>query len=185
MRRGRNWIEFGQEVADGTGYAYVYAKRLTLTEGRPELVIAHTLTNTGKKVIETETYNHNFFVINKQPTGPGFVVRFPFAPRSAREDRTGAVVLRDRELSYSREIRPKEAVMLFLEGFEPSVEANRFEIENRTTGAGVRAATDKPLVRLNFWSPRTTLSPEPYISLKIAPGASERWTARYEFYTLK
>jgi hypothetical protein len=42
------------------------------------LVIDHVLANTGNKTIETDVYNHNFFVIDNQPTGPDFVVRFPF-----------------------------------------------------------------------------------------------------------
>jgi hypothetical protein len=28
--------------------------------------------------LRTNVYNHNFFVIDGQPTGPDFVVKFPF-----------------------------------------------------------------------------------------------------------
>jgi 4-hydroxy-4-methyl-2-oxoglutarate aldolase len=34
--------------------------------------------NTGKKLIETNVYNHGFFVIDGQPSGPDFTVKFPF-----------------------------------------------------------------------------------------------------------
>ena len=50
--------------------------------------------------------------------------------------------------------------------------------------AGVRVATDRPLAKLQYWSPRTTLCPEPFIDLKLAPGQADRWSIRYEFYTL-
>ncbi|MCP5114788.1 MAG: hypothetical protein GY953_28500, partial [bacterium] len=46
---GGNWIEFTHVAGDGSGYAYRYVKRLTLTPGSPELVLHHTLENTGAK----------------------------------------------------------------------------------------------------------------------------------------
>ena len=79
IRRGANWIEFTHDIAEPTlGYGYRLTKRLTLTPGKPELVIDHTLENSGAKTIETSVYNHNFFVIDNQPTGPDFTVTFPF-----------------------------------------------------------------------------------------------------------
>ena len=48
-------------------------------------MIDHVLENTGLLAIETEVYNHNFFVIDGQPTGPDFVVRFPFEPRADKD----------------------------------------------------------------------------------------------------
>jgi hypothetical protein len=36
--------------------------------------------------------------------------------------------------------------------------------------------------RFNFWSPRTTLCPEAYIHLVIAPGQTAHWNIRYRFY---
>lgn len=55
-------------------YKYEYHKTIKLTKGKSELVLMHTLKNTGKKTIETTVYNHNFLVIDKQLTGPGIVV---------------------------------------------------------------------------------------------------------------
>ena len=52
------------------GYAYVYTKTITLAEGRPVLVISHSLRNTGTLPAKTEMYNHNFFVFDNKPVGP-------------------------------------------------------------------------------------------------------------------
>ena len=41
-------------------------------------MINHKLKNTGSHTIETSVYDHNFFVIDKHPTGPGLVVKLPF-----------------------------------------------------------------------------------------------------------
>ncbi len=42
------------------------------------MTISHTLKNTGRKRIETMVYDHNFFMLDKQTTGPGFIITFPF-----------------------------------------------------------------------------------------------------------
>jgi len=45
-------------------------------------VLEHTLKNAGRKAITTSVYDHNFFMLDDQPTGPDFVVKFPFALRA-------------------------------------------------------------------------------------------------------
>ena len=182
--QGDNWIEFGQAVRDdSSGYGYTYSKRLTLTPGSPELVIDHLLENTGRLAIETDVYNHNFFVIDGQPTGPDFVVRFPFEPR-ADQGLKGFAEVKGKELTYLREIPEGAFILTLLSGFSGRTEDHRFFIENRRTGAGVRMDGDRPMSKLYFWSPATTLCPEPFIDLKIPPGQADRWSLRYRFYSL-
>ncbi|MCY3761718.1 MAG: hypothetical protein OXH50_10755, partial [Gemmatimonadetes bacterium] len=184
VAQGGNWIEFGQAVGDdSSGYGYSYSKRLTLTPGSAELVIDHVLKNTGRLAIETDVYNHNFFVIDGQPTGPDFVVRFPFEPR-ADKDLKGFAEVKGKELTYLREIPDGAFILTLLGGFSDRAEDHRFAIENRRTGAGVRMDGDRPMSKLQFWSPSTTLCPEPFIDLKIPPGQADRWSLRYGFYSL-
>ncbi len=184
IKQGSNWIEFVQEVSDPkSGYGFSYTKRMTLVPGRPELVIDHVLSNTGGKPIETDVYNHNFFVIDGQPTGPDFVVRFPF-DLTADRDLKGYGEVRGRELGYSKVIPKGEHIITLFSGYGADADDHRFAIENRKVKAGVRMQTDKPMSKLQFWSPHTTLCPEPFIDLKIAPGQADRWSIRYEFYTL-
>ncbi len=184
IRRGANWIEFVQEVSEPTiGYGYRLTKRLTLTPGKAEMLIDHTLENTGAETIETDVYNHNFFVIDDQPTGPDFTVTFPFELTADREMK-GYAGVNGKRLEYQRELPAGESVITLLTGYGDSPRDNGFSIENRKVKAGVRVSADKPLSKLQYWSPRTTLCPEPFIDLKIAPGQADRWTIRYEFYTL-
>jgi len=181
--QGRNWIAYTQQVDAKNGYAYRYSKRLALTEGKPELVISHKLENTGSKTIVSNVYNHNFFVIDDQPAGPDFVVRFPFELTATR-DLKGIAAVRGRELVYLKEIPQGGHIITQLTGFGPSPADHGFEIENSKVKAGVRMTTDRPLSKVQYWSPRTTLCPEPYIDLVVTPGESEAWVIRYEFYTL-
>ena len=184
VSQGANWIEFEQTITDaGGGYGYIYKKRLTLVPGAAELVIDYTLANTGAAAIVTDVYNHNFFVIDGQPSGPDFVVRFPF--EAVVEGDLGAfATVKGRELVYLQEVPEGKSIMSFLRGFAERADQNGFAIENRKTKAGVRMATDRALAKLNYWSPATTLCPEPFIDLDIPPGHADRWSCRYQFYQL-
>jgi len=183
IRKAKDRVEFTHELKDGTGLAYVYRKTLRLTRNKPELVIEHTLRNTGRREISTAQYNHNFFVIDKQPTGPDFVVKFPFEARATLDLQDKAQV-RGRELVYLRELQKGESVFTQLTGFGDTAKDYDFRIENRKAGAGVRITGDRPLKRLVYWSIRTTLCPEPYIAIQAGPGGETRWKITYEFYTL-
>ncbi len=41
------------------------------------MVLSHIMKNTGNRTIKTRVYNHNFFVIDNQPTGTGLELIFP------------------------------------------------------------------------------------------------------------
>ena len=181
----RESVDFRHQLADKVsgGYGYDYHKTLRLLPDTPEMVIEHRLKNTGHKTIETDVYNHNFFVIDGQQTGPDLSVTFPFDPKAAR-DLGGMAELRGRELAYKRTIGHNEHVMTEIEGFGPEVSDHSFKVENRKTGAGVRVSGDHPMSKLLFWCGWKVLSPENYVTMKIEPGQEFRWTVRYEFYTL-
>ncbi len=66
-------ISFMHELKEKT-YSYKYEKVVELVKDKPELLLTHTLTNTCGHTIETSAYDHNFFVIDQQPIGPGYVV---------------------------------------------------------------------------------------------------------------
>jgi hypothetical protein len=183
VRQGRDWIEFIHELKDQTGYAYVYRKRVRLVKNKPELVLEHSLKNTGRRMIETVQYNHNFFVIDAQPTGPDCVVQFLF-PLHATSALKDMVQVRAEQLVFLRELAKGESVFTELEGFGNRRKDYDIRIENRKAGAGVRITGNQPLAKLYFWSIRTTLCPEPYIQLRIPPGRQSKWKIAYQFYTL-
>ncbi|MCH2115770.1 MAG: hypothetical protein MK171_12780 [Pirellulales bacterium] len=184
VSHGANWIKFIHEInVSKTQQGYRYVKRVSLTPGRPEMVIDHVLTNTGRTAIQTDVYNHNFFVIDQQPTGPDFSVQFPFKLVADRPLK-GLGKLDNNVLTYTKEIPESEFILAFLSGFGDSENDHRFSVENRKTKAGVRMVSDRPMSKLLFWSPRTTLCPEPFIDLNVKPNYSDRWSIRYTFYTL-
>ena len=55
-------VEFSQELTGPSGYAYAYRKTVRLAKDQPRMTLEHSLKNTGRRVIESNVYNHNFFV---------------------------------------------------------------------------------------------------------------------------
>ena len=58
------------------GYAIKMVKEITLDNNR--LSIHYHIENTGTKSIKTEEYCHNFFAINNNKVGSGYLLRFPY-----------------------------------------------------------------------------------------------------------
>ena len=183
VKKKADQVQFSHILKDNT-YAYEYQKTLKLTKGKPELVITHTLKNTGKQVIETTAYNHNFFVIDQQPTGPTYSVTFPVSNLSPEGGRgLGDVVkLQDNQLSYLRDLKKGE------QAYFPDLASGKpvnytITVDNTKTGAGVKVTSDREIAKLVFWSSPTTVCPEPYININVAPGKTFSWQITYQYYT--
>jgi hypothetical protein len=167
-------------------YQYEYTKIVTLTKGKPELVIEHTLENKGTTTIETDVYNHNFFVMDQQPTGPDFIVKFPFAPQGEFKGKTDKGAIDGKNIVYKDVISKGEFFALSpLTGYGTGTSEYDIRIENMKTGTGVRITGDMPIVKFVYWSAAATLCPEPFIKVKVDPGKKMSWSIRYEFYNLK
>lgn len=189
IQNGGNWkvkqkkdrIIFIHTLND-RGYAYVYKKTVRLTKNQPELIIEHTLKNTGPKPINTRVFNHNFFVIDKQNTGPDFSVSLPFKIQNKPAGK-GLMDFKENKMNYLKELKKGESTMEYPTGFSGDrVKDYDFRIENKKTGAGVRITSDRPLAHFMYWSVPTTLSPEPFTKIDALPGKSFSWKVTYNFY---
>lgn len=183
INQGSDWIEFKHEVTSKTGWAYRYIKRIALTKDKPGFVISHRLENTGVKKIETNQFNHNFFVIDGTTTGPDYTVEFPFQIISAEgDDKSKKLVkISNNKLHFNKYFKD-EAAWLNFSGFNHKVSNHQFKIVNHKTGVGVELKVDKPLCRMVFWANQKTLCPENFVCINIAPGESETWDAEYSLF---
>jgi hypothetical protein len=182
VQSGGDRVEFVQEIHHGD-YGYVYRKIVRLSEGKPEMVLEHELKNTGRRSIETSVYNHNFFVIDKQPSGPDFTISFPFELR-ASQPMEGYAQVGGKQIRYLKTLANDDRAFTAIEGFGASASDNDIRVENSKTRAGVRVRGDQPLSRIYFWTIATVLSPEAYNHMRIAPGEAASWKLTYEFYTI-
>lgn len=183
-RPDRDRVEFVQELRDDSGFAYRYEKTVRLVPRKPELLLEHKLTNTGKRAIETDVYDHDFFVIDGMPTGPDFTVKFPFAPKT-EADFKGLAAIRGNEIVYLKTLEDHQSVAGYLKGFSDDSSDYDIRVENTKMKVGVRQTGDRPISAMYFWSIRSTVCPEAYIHLKVEPNHSTKWTIRYQFYELQ
>jgi hypothetical protein len=181
VRTGRSQVTFRQSLKSLTGVSYVYKKRLKLDPEQPVLVIEHELKNTGRETIDTQVYNHDFFMLDGAPTGPGIIVRFPFAPEADPPLQNGAR-LEGNQIVYSRELETGQSTFAAITGYSDRPSDFDFVVENTNTGIGVEESGSLPLSRVFFWSIRTTICPEAYGHVKVEPGQTVRWKIRYRFY---
>ena len=176
-------VEFAQELKGPTGYAYLYRKTVRLEKSKPRLVLEHILKNTGDKAVETDVYNHDFYMFDGQPTGPDVTVQFPFEPHATR-DLNGLAAVRGKQLVYLQELAKGQSAYTGLEGFGKTAKDYDIRVESRKAGAGVRQVGDQPISKVVFWSIRSTVCPEAYNHFRIEPGHEAKWRVAYEFYTL-
>jgi hypothetical protein len=175
-------IEFRQQLSDPAG-SYTYTKRISLNKN--SLTVYHSLKNTGRTSIETDVFNHNFFLIDTSSTAPGASLKFGFR-LTATEARglDSLAALQDDSITILRPLRDKQSVYAVLHGYGDSPKDYDITVVHRPAGAGIRITADRPLSKLVFWGNPKNLCPEPYIHIKAAPGETFTWTIRYELYTL-
>lgn len=180
VRPSASSIEFIHELKSDSGYGWEYKKVIRLVKNRPEMVIEHTLKNTGKKPLVVQQFNHNFFVIDNKPTGPGVAVQFPFALKAKEPFKDGAAEVEGNQIHHREELKDGQSVFGQFEGGTPY----EMELRHASAGVGVRITGDRPIERLVYWSIRSTFCPEAYVDVTTAPGKTTRWRYTYTFFEL-
>ncbi len=177
-------VQFVHQIKEGE-YSYEYDKTISLVKGKAELVIQHSLKNTGIKTIETTVYNHNFVMIDHLLTGPGYVVRFPSSVTAEGRGFNDIAKIEGKQMTFLREVSKSESLYSgAMQGLSNDRSSYDFRVENLKARAGVHITADQPVFKLAFWSNTTTVCPEPFIQIKIEPGKEFKWEIRYEFYTI-
>jgi hypothetical protein len=184
VRKTRDSVEFTQTVSDPlSGYGYLYKKTVRLVPGKPELVLSHTLKNTGARRIETTVYDHNFWTLDNLAPGPGLVIKFPFPLQAVRPPQAGFAEIRGNEFVYTRTLVDHDRVTSSFQGFGDTATDYDISVENQKVGAGVRIRGNRPLTNVVLWSIRTVMAVEPYIAMKIEPNDEFSWELNYDYYT--
>jgi hypothetical protein len=184
IRKHTDHVLFCHDLNDAE-YSYHYEKDVILAKGKPELILSHSLRNTGGITIETTVYDHNFFMIDSQPVGPGIEIIFPYdISFEGLGIGQGKYAMPDgNKITFISDVDKDRVVYCSdVKGYGTVADNYDIRIENKITRAGVRITCDQPIVRLPFWSCSTTACPEPYIAIKAGPGEEIRWKIKYEFY---
>jgi len=182
IRKKSSSVTFIQTISDGD-YGYTYIKTVRLAEGSPEMIIEHTLINNGVKRIETSVYNHNFLMIDKEPTGPGYSITFPFELSGDCRGTGETIQFEGKQMKFLRNLTSSENIFCGnLGGFKGIPDNYNIKVENLKTGAGVRITSRESLSKLVFWASPTTVCPEPYTDIEVEPGSRFSWSINYEYF---
>ncbi len=183
VTRGSASVGFTQELHDSaTGYGYLYTKKVALVGDKPEMQITHTLKNIGAKPIVTSVYDHNFLVLDQQPTGPDFTVTFPFKVTSGPPKDEGLAEFRGNQMVYLKKLTGQDRVYTPIEGFGDTAADYHIKIENAKLKAGMTITADRPPSKISLWSIRSVLAVEPFIAISIEPGQSTSWSYTYTYH---
>lgn len=171
-------VVFRQSLADDRGWGYGYVKEVALLRDAPGFEIRHELRNTGTKPIDTDAYCHNFIIIDDRPAGPDYIVSFPFAPKVTTDRHLhGLVEISGRDIRLKGELAGK-TIWAPLDGYR-GADDNSVTVRNAAAGAGIAISGDLPPLRWVLYGSRLAICPEPFVALKVAPGATMRWRSRY------
>jgi hypothetical protein len=174
-------VTFTQRLQSATGVAYRYTKVLKLDRHGAIITLSHQLKNLGSKPIVTDVYDHDFFMLDGQPTGPGMQVSFPFQPHPDAPFESAAAV-EGNKIIYKQELAPKQTVAAYLTGYGASPSDYAIRVEDTRKQFGVEQTADSPIAKFYLWSIRSTISPEAYIHLDIAPRQTGTWTIHYRLF---
>ena len=185
VTKGAGSIEFTQELHDGiSGYGYVYTKKIRLVAGKPEMVMEQSLKNVGTRAIHANVYNHNFLVLDHQPTGAAFSITFPFEVKVDHAPDPKLAEVEKNQLLYRSTLTGEDRVYFNIEGFGKSADDYKFHLENSKAKVGMAILGDRPLDKLALWSIRSVIALEPFVDVSVEPGGVSTWTYHYEYYTL-
>lgn len=178
-------VQFTQTLSDpASGYGYRYTKVVRLVPGKAEMIIQHTMENTGTHRIPTSVYDHNFLVLDHQPTGPDFTITLPYKIRAYHQQGAAFAHIAGDRFTYTKQLHGKDIVAAGFTGFGHSTAYYRVTIENPKIGAGMTITGNRPLSEEHLWSIRSVIAVEPFIRMSIPPGESFTWRYDYTYYLL-
>ena len=179
VTNGKDWVEFTHELTDSYGYGYVYIKRMELTKGKPELVISHSLKNTGTKILIADQYCHNFFTIDYDTIGNTYQIDL-FFPAKFKNDLKPYALIQDNNIIILKDL--DRSISSVMEGYDSSVSHNHCIIRNTNTKACVDIKGDFPLSDFFFYADTSVICPEFFAGILVEPNETQQWNRVYNFF---
>jgi hypothetical protein len=181
-----NSAVFGHIVNSDTGYGYEYIKEISIT-GENAFVIRHSLKNTGRKPLEANVYNHNFFTLDLLETGEHRQLDFPFRPEGDWRAEYSEVGFTESGIRFTRTLQKGESVFtgnLHAAGNGLTGSPNAFVLRDTRTTRAVHAQCAVPMTKSVFWSNHRIACIEPYIDFVVIPGESFAFDIEFKLLSL-
>lgn len=167
---------FVVDPMDCRGYAARLIKTLSVEENR--LQVAYHLENTGSRPIVTNEYCHNFVGIDRQPVGPEYTMRFP-QPVTFGEPPQDVFEVDGQQVRWK--FPPVKQFYCRPQQFSKT-DQPQWELTHAPTGVNMREYVDFAPDRVAMWGAPHVISAEIFVGINLAPGQSQSWTRRFEFF---
>ncbi len=175
-------VRFTVEPLECRGYAVRQTKTVQVDENC--LHIHYQLENVGSRPIVTHEYCHNFVGIDRQPTGPGYRLQFPYPlsfEKLPENHHHSLDVLQVQGPQIRWKSTPETPFYCRPLGYSKTSQP-QWELIHEPGGVGMREYDDFPPVRVALWGAAHVISAEIFNDINIQPGQSQSWTRRYEFF---
>lgn len=172
--RGARWTV---EPRACRGYAVRLRKELEL--GDAGFSLTYRLDNLGPRAIRTSEYNHNFIAIDGHAIGPGYHLDTS-TPITALPGAQG-VTVGATGFRWSAEVGPGRqfsARCLSAPGLRGGF---GWTLRHLPSGVVVSEAIDRPPAFIGLWGMAHVVSPELFVDIDCAAGASMAWRRDYLF----
>ena len=172
-----------RQVLGGPGdkYGYVYTKTIRLVGNRSQIVIEHTLKNTGKTPLDARLYDHNFFTVDGLNVGPADSVKVLYAIKPARLPNPAFANVEGNKAFYVAPVTGENRVAWGLQGFSNEPRDYDFTVTNTAAPVQVHFQGNRPLINAVAWSIRSIFAVEPFIQIKADPGQTFTWSYTYTY----
>ena len=161
------------------GYALSMEKTVTLKDNT--VTLHYLVSNCGEQPVDTHEYVHNFLRVDQYPVGPDYTLRlnFPFETIENESGYDPAVVRFDGDV-LKWGAAPAKAFYFRMKP-QLSGTAAGWELRHEPSGACVVEEVSAPLEMAAIWGVGHVVSPELFVTLRLAPGETASWTRKYRF----
>lgn len=177
VETGPDQITFTHTL-DAAGWSYLYTKTIELDPNAPAFTIRRSLKNTGKQMISTDHYGHNFFRLGNHPIGPDYQIHLPFQPLPGKKLDKGWIV-EDQTASPREKLQGYEAIFGDLIPQDDQLQPHELEIRHQPSGLAVKIEGDRPIRKGALFAMATVICAEAFTDVDVPPGQSMQWETTY------
>jgi hypothetical protein len=165
----------------GKDYGYIYTKTIRLVGNTSQLVIEHSLKNTGKLPLSTRVYDHNFLTIDGLGVGPDYSVTAAYDIHPARPIDPKFVHVEGKTGTFVTALKDGDHGAIGLEGYGPDAKDYDYTVKNSAAHVAVHIVGDRPVINAMVWSIRSILAVEPFVAVQADPGKDFTWSYTYTY----
>ncbi len=162
-------------------YGYIYTKTIRLVGDTSQLVIEHSLKNTGKLPLSTRVYSHNFLTIDGLGVGPDYSVTAAYDIHPTRPTDPKIVHIDGKTGTFLVALKDGDHGTFGLEGYGPDAKDYDYTVKNSAAHLAVHIVGNRPVVNAMVWSIRSILAVEPFVAVQADPGKDFTWSYTYTY----